>query len=270
MKKILCSTGSLLGRPNGRDFTLLPGLARQLCCDGFELMFYDTWYSREDALYQVAKTMDKPIFTFHADKSLCNKLMENSSTAPALEQFRINCQLCSALNVKTMILHLWDGRMSDEQIRSMFEIYPQLNIIAQQYGICLTIENIVTSQNSSLYYCQRLLAAHPSVVFTYDTKMAAFHEEEQALFLPENSAFSKRIHHLHLNDYAGGYKDWQQFKTLHIGDGHVDFSSLFSFLNTLPYQGFYTTEATSFDQTGLINVQKLNQTLQKLKEWIQE
>ena len=37
MKKILCSTGALIGKPNGRDYKLLEPLGKQLDCDGFEI-----------------------------------------------------------------------------------------------------------------------------------------------------------------------------------------------------------------------------------------
>ena len=36
--RILCSTGALIGRPNGRDFTLLGPCTQKLTCDGFEFM----------------------------------------------------------------------------------------------------------------------------------------------------------------------------------------------------------------------------------------
>ena len=42
MREILCSTGAIIGRPNGRNYRLLEDLAKQLQCDGFELMMYDT------------------------------------------------------------------------------------------------------------------------------------------------------------------------------------------------------------------------------------
>ena len=38
MHQILCSTGALIGRPNGRDYRLLKQFCPQLECDGFEFM----------------------------------------------------------------------------------------------------------------------------------------------------------------------------------------------------------------------------------------
>ena len=42
MHQILCSTGALIGRPNGRDYRLLKQFCPQLDCDGFEFILYST------------------------------------------------------------------------------------------------------------------------------------------------------------------------------------------------------------------------------------
>lgn len=272
MGHILCSTGALLGRPNGRDFGLLPSLEEKLHCDGLELMFYDSWYDQRDALFSILKRLKKPILAFHCEKGICSKLCSPIAQEIdlALQLFLINCQLASALHIDTMVFHLWDGWMDDEQIRAALSHYNELSSIAGDHHIRLTIENIVTKQQDPLHYCHLLLQHHPDAAFTYDTKMAAFHQQEKSFFEEQNEAFSAAVRHLHINDYNGGYMDWQQFKTRHIGDGHVDFASLFSFLKSISYQGHFTTEATSFDQTGSINLDKLNHTLDLLKIYAQE
>ena len=48
MNRILCSTGAVIGRPNGRDITLLNKFQEQLECDGYEFLMYDTWYEELD------------------------------------------------------------------------------------------------------------------------------------------------------------------------------------------------------------------------------
>ena len=50
MAKILCSTGTMIGRPNGRDYRLIEKYAPQLHCDGFEFMMYSSWYEEVDVL----------------------------------------------------------------------------------------------------------------------------------------------------------------------------------------------------------------------------
>ena len=271
MNKILCSTGALLGRPNGRDFSLLPALEEKLNCDGLELMFYDSWYDQQDALFSTLTKLEKPLLVFHAEKNICSKLCsaDPQEVKTALDSFTVNCAFAEALHIDTMVFHLWDGWMDETQLLFALARYPELNAIAREHHILLTIENIVTKQQDPIHYC-RLLLQHPDIVFTYDTKMAAFHQQEQALYEKKNAAFVAAIRHLHINDYNGGYMDWPQFKTRHIGEGHVDFDSLFSFLKSIPYTGYFTTEATSFDKTGTIDLNKLNHTLSILKKYAQE
>ena len=50
MQQIICSTGALIGRPNGRDYRLLKQFCPQLECDGFEFIMYGTWYNEVDAI----------------------------------------------------------------------------------------------------------------------------------------------------------------------------------------------------------------------------
>lgn len=272
MGKVLCSTGALLGRPNGRNFSLLPELEKQLQCDGLELMFYDTWYNQTEMLLSILQQLQKPICVFHAEKNICSKLASGNpeEVALALQQFTENCRIAAEIHAEKMVFHLWDGWMNDQQIIAVLRHYPTLKAIADQHAVLLTIENIVTNENDPLYYCRMLCSQCPDVSFTYDTKMAAFHCQENALFVPENAAVTSRIRHLHINDYGGGYKEWPKFKTLHIGDGHVDFHSLFKYLPSIHYDGDFTTEATSFDSTGRIDINKLNCTLATLKKYTQE
>lgn len=272
MGKILCSTGALLGRPNGRNFNLLPSLENQLHCDGLELMFYDSWYDQQDALFSVLSKLRKPIFVFHAEKSICSRLCSTdpAEAKAALCQFAFNCAFAAALHIDTMVFHLWDGWMDDGQIHAALAHYNTLKSFAQEHHILLTIENIVTRQYDPLHYCRMLLQQDPEALFTYDTKMAAFHQQEKELYGKENTSLAASIAHLHINDYAGGYMDWTQFKTRHIGDGHAELEPLFPFLRSMGYSGFYTTEATSFDQTGAIDLIKLNHTLTLLKNLAQQ
>ena len=67
MNRILCSTGALIGRPNGRDFNLLSSLVPQLECDGLELLMYDTWYDKIGELCRVVKGLSKPVCVFHLE-----------------------------------------------------------------------------------------------------------------------------------------------------------------------------------------------------------
>ncbi len=268
MHRVLCSTGTLLGRANGRDYRLLMTIEKELQCDGLELMFYDSWYDQLESLVQTIRQLSLPIAVFHAEKNICAGLVKADTLHEALQKFTVNCQLASELKADKMVFHLWDGWMPNDAIFHALSKYNDLYTIAKTYGVELTIENIVCAQQDPLHYCNQLLAMHPNASFTYDTKMAAFHQQDAMLYEPDQLPFANRIRHLHINDYNGGYMDWPNFKTLHPGEGFVDFESFFSFLKKIGYTGDFTTEATSFDKTGIIHLDKLNHTLQNLRNYI--
>ena len=52
MSKILCSTGCLIGRPNGRNYHLIREFVKELNYDGLEFMMYSDWYPEVDALLE--------------------------------------------------------------------------------------------------------------------------------------------------------------------------------------------------------------------------
>ena len=74
MKKVLISTGALIGRPNGRDYRLLKEFAGQLDCDGFEYMVYDSWYPEIDRMTDTVKGYGLNIPVIHCEKALSEKL----------------------------------------------------------------------------------------------------------------------------------------------------------------------------------------------------
>ena len=68
--QILCSTGALIGRPNGRDYHVLEAQAPRLHCDGFEFILYTTWYDQIDALTAFLKTLKLNILVMHCEKTM--------------------------------------------------------------------------------------------------------------------------------------------------------------------------------------------------------
>lgn len=60
--------------------------------------------------------------------------------------------------------------------------------------------------------------------------------------------------------------DWSNLKTLHPGEGHIDFKRFFRFLPQTGYQGDYTIEATSLHPDGSVDIAKLNQDFAYLRQ----
>lgn len=270
MNRILCSTGALIGRPNGRDYTLLKEFAPRLNCDGFEFMMYSTWYDRVEALTEFLKGLNKPICSYHCEKGIGEMITRDGEgeTEKALEYFGINCRMAGEIGAKTMVLHLWNGIESDRNIDHNIRVCGRLLEIAAQYGRTLTIENVVCNQKDPMTHLRRLSETYPEIGFTFDTKMAQFHGQLEDIYEEAWGKVCDRIRHMHINDYAGGYKDWTKLRTLHPGEGTVDFDRLFSFVREKGYQGDFTVEATSVRPDGSVDMDALNRDFDRIREYL--
>lgn len=265
--RILCSTGALIGKPNGRDFTLLAGCVDRLNCDGFEFMMYDTWYDKHQELCRTVDSLQISVPTFHIEKSVGEHISRNEpgDTEQALSLFEINCRLAKIFGSKLLVLHLWNGLHSDKNIAHNIEVYPYLREISDRYGLLLTVENVVCNHADPMTHMLSLLDAYPDIAFTFDTKMAAFHDQLPLLYSEDCRHLFPHLRHFHINDYGGGYLDWSNLRTLPIGAGHIAFSPLFDILKANSYRGDFTVEATAFDEYGTIHFDILNESFDAMR-----
>ena len=288
MKKVLCSTGALIGRPNNRDYRLLEKLAPSLDCDGFEFLVYDTWYPEADKMIETVKNYDLQIPVVHCEKSLSEKLAgarawyddagyhyekmtdeeDEKNVKDAIEKFKLNLKIANGLGADKMVFHLWNGIISDKHIERNAERFGILKEMAEKAGILLMVENVICNEHDPMYDMKVVYDRFPDVSYVYDTKMSEFHGQTMLLFDPEWDWLLKEGHikHLHLNDYGGGIKDWSNLKVLPIGKGHVDFEGFFLQLGRYGYNGDSTVEATAFDKTGTVDTEMLNECFKRLRE----
>ena len=98
--------------------------------------------------------------------------------------------------------------------------------------------------------------------------MADFHRQLDLLYEKEYEWLHTEDHirHYHVNDYGGGYMDWNNLKVLPVGEGHIDFSRFFSFIRETGYRGDFTLEATGFDRTGTVHFDVLNAQFSRVRE----
>lgn len=270
MNRILCSIGTVIGRPNGRDITLLDKCLEMLECDGYEFLMYDTWYDKLDEIEDYMKGFWAPVPVFHCEKQVGDLISRNSEGdfEKALGLFEINCSLAHKFGSDKLVLHLWSGLDSDKDMPHNIRAYKVLRSIAEKYSLELTVENVVCNNYDPMYHLITLAKEYPDISFTFDTKMAAFHSQLDLLYEPENKWVIKNIRHMHINDYNGGHKDWANLNTLHIGDGRIDFDKFFEFVKDCGYNGDFTIEATSFDKSGEIHLDKLNESIRRVKEYL--
>ena len=202
MQRVFASTGAFIGRPNGRDFRLIAELAPRIRCDGFELIFYEDWYGREDELCGCIEKTGLSFPTLHVEKKI-GELLAEERFDKAFERFRTNCVTAKRIGAKLLILHLWNGLISDSNISANFSAYPELEAISKEYGLVLTAENVIANGSSPLELWCRLLKTSPDAKFTYDTKMAQFDFLNEAAFEPANIGLWESVRHLHVNDREG-------------------------------------------------------------------
>lgn len=270
MVKVLCSTGAIIGRPNGRDFHLLKNLAGQLDCDGFEFMMYDTWYDRIGEIISFFKESGISTPVYHTEKSIGELISKGGeeNIAEAFRLFGINAEMAVAMGAEKLVLHLWGGMASDGQIENNYSAYKELRRIADENGTDLLIENVVCNVSDPMTHLNELYRRYPDIHFTYDTKMAAFHGQLEGLYDPDSAWLWKEDHiaHYHVNDYAGGYKDWSNLKTLPIGSGNIDFERFFKFVRQTGYDGTFTVESTAFDATGAVDLDMINRETEYIRK----
>lgn len=259
---ILCSTGALLGRANGRNFYLLEELAPRLLCDGYELMIYQDWYRREQELTAYLQQLKLTIPAVHCEKDIGKKIGEGGDEllAEAIRDYEANCRIARAAGAELLVLHLWSGLISDRQIENNLSAYPRLEVIAREHGLLLTVENVVCNRLEPMTHLKTLVERFPEVRFTFDTKNAAFHGQLEELYAPENGWLRQHIAHYHVNDYAGGCMEWDKFlgPVKPIGTGRLDFDPFFAHVRQSGHTGHLTVEATGFDQTGTVDTAMLN------------
>ena len=273
MHQIYCSTGAMIGRPNGRDYRLLEQFCPQLDCDGFEFILYDSWYEQIDALTRFLEKTKLNIPVLHCEKTLAEHFARGGKEeeAEAKRLFEINCRLANAIGAEKMVLHLWNGVISDSHFENNLRAYPVLRETAEKHGLLLLVENVVCRQDPMSHWVE-LSRNYPDIRFVFDTKMADFHRQLDLLYEPEYAWLWQEGHirHYHINDYGGGYMDWNNLKVLRLGKGHIDFDRFFRFVKATGYREDFTCEGTAFDPEGHVDLDGLNSQFALARQYISQ
>jgi len=273
MRKILCSTGAITGKPNGYSYKIIEQLAEKLTCDGFELMMDSPWYEELENLKSFLQKLKLYIPVMHCEKCIGELISKGSGEeiADAYRMFEMDCDVARSVGAEKLVLHLWGGRASDANFQRNLNAYRHVNEIAEKYGLDLLVENVVCNVENPMKHLCELWKKYPEIHFVFDTKMAAFHEQLDLLYEAEYEWLWKQDHirHYHVNDYAGGYMDWCNLRTLPIGKGKIDFERFFEFIKGINYQGDFTVEATAFDSQGNVDVDMLNEQFGYIREILQ-
>jgi len=265
--QILCSTGALIGRPNGRDPKVLERTVGSLQGDGFEFMMYSTWYENVGEVTDYVKSLGLTIPAFHCQKTVGEEATKGDFEL-ARRQMEINAAMAEALGAKKMVFHLWNGQLSDSAIENNLKAYGDLRKISADHGVDLLVENVVCFKENPMFYWRRIADLYEEPHFIFDTKMAAFHGQLEE-YCSGDGAWAWKdglVKHYHINDYAGGIKDWKALKTLPIGAGHIDFEAFFQFIKETGYRDTFTLESTAFGPDGVVDTEMLNRQVRYIRE----
>ena len=262
MQRVLCSTGAIITRRNGRNYNLLREIVPALRCDGLEFMMYQSWHDCPDRLVRALEGFQTPVF--HMTKQIGQWISEDNLT-DAVHMFRQDCELAQAIGSSLLVLHLWSGQASDQHIERNIAAYPMLRDIADKHGLTLTVENVLCNTRDPMTHMRTLVDVYPDMAFTFDTKMAAFHSQLEELYKPENAWLWPHIRHFHVNDYGGGHMDWANMRVRQLGRGHIDFTRFFAFVRQMSYTDDFTCEATAVSEDGTIRYDDMNASLDQIR-----
>ena len=266
--QILCSTGALIGRPNGRDYHLLETLAPKLSCDGFEFMMYDTWYPQIDEMLPYLQGLRLNIPVLHCEKSLAEHISRGGEEElqEAFRLFHLNCRVAAGLGAKKTVLHLWNGLISDTRFENNLAAYGGLRKTAEEYGIDLLVENVVcleafkaVNEDNSSDSLNDIRFAH-----FYDITLISDGKEIKT---PPDSVnvrieFSKNL------SKSMSVDDPEHLKVIHFVEDEasgkaepeiLDNNAVEVNTNNNDYLTDTTFEATGFDKEGTVHTDMLNE-----------
>jgi len=257
---ILYSTILFVNSKNNHDHTLITKIIPDLISPNFEL-FSSSYFSERKNDYEIFDINEFEIFAqniikikekgaffpvMHMTQTIGNLISRNEDgdIEKAVKLFEYNCEYAVKFGSKLLVLHLWGGRHSDENIDVNIKIFPKLKEISDRYNLILTIENVVCNTYKPLDHMKKLWDLYGNAVkFTIDVRHAEFHkslvETCESSFLWKNNL----VLHLHISDYSGDFMEWSKFfRNTPITFGDVDFNYFFSFLKSINYSGSITIE----------------------------
>jgi len=262
---VYASTGAFVTRKNNRNYRLIGPVGEKMLADGFEFLMFDSW---NDEIEEIRSYLQSTCLAFpvlHMDKSIGEILSEKGESGfeESLRLFERDLETAIAIGSKTLVLHLWNGRHSDAHFEESLPIAKQFGDLAAASSVTLAIENVIPKTELSVDRLLAMSAFDKNLHFTYDTKMA--HLKNENPLLSEDPYISllteKKIVHFHMNDSDPDLYYDGRLQVLHMGEGTVDFSSIFALIKNTGYTGTVTVESTSVERDGTPQIEKMNKSL---------
>ncbi len=267
-KELLCSTGTLVGRANGYDYTLISRCFSEIEAQAFELMMLSAYYEK---LSEIAHNLEKSgvdIRAIHFEKDITALLGLRGEEArgEGFRLFRLNAEMGKWVGAKKAVFHLWDGRFSPEQIQDVIALLDRLYEICRQNGLELLVENVPSRVPTPYENVKEIASRFPNARFTFDTRHCHLLHQINTFF--ESPLWEPRIGHIHISDYGGETVPGMWGVTrpiLHPGEGIIDFEALFAQMPPCSAETV-TNESPVIGADGSVDLVKLNHTMRYLAE----
>ena len=279
--RILCSTGTMVGRENDFNYRRAVDVIASLKEDGYlfggELMMLKHYYDKKSEVTACVKASGVPYPVIHCEKgvgtdishaaylaSVRDYMGEDELYAAALKNFRLNCSFGEAVGAKMMVLHLWGGEDSDSHIEYNCDKLQSLSAIAMSHGIKLLIENVPSTTHDPHSNWIRACDEYPGCGFIFDTRFATLHDQVEETLTDPLVRFN--LSHVHVSDFVGGYRNFKALRPIpHPGEGVVDFDLVFRLLRDFDYSGTVTLESPVINGVEL-DLEKLKSSLRFIAE----
>ncbi len=268
MKKkieILCSTGTLVSKINGRDYRMITKFAPQIQCDGFEFLMVPEFYENCDTVAKEVKAAGINFKTFHIEKDIGWYLsrLEDGDENRAFGFLKQDLRMANLLGLEFCVFHLWGGAESDAHVARNIGFLDRILECCREYGVTLSVENVPCTTHSPYENIKLLTSMYPEIPVTFDSRFAAFHGQEKA-FCEDEELWKNNIRHIHISDIAKEMVDERKLRPiLHPGEGCADFDTVFERLRT-SYSGTLTLESPVFLPEFKADTDKLNRSLNGL------
>lgn len=266
--QLLCSTGTFSRYPDYTDYQAIREYGPQLEVDGFEVMFYPEWYAD---IEHVAHDLQRTGLRFpaiHTEKNIGSALgkADSAERARGVQLLAENCRLGSLLGSQTMILHLWNWPDLDDHLHNNLQaLSPCLDIVAQ-YGQQLAIETIPGRHFDPLKNVYRAWERDERCQIALDSEFLANYSQLTDVFDTTWLWEQQCTHHVHIKDSDGQpFVDGKR-RYLHPGEGTIDFVAFFHHLKQRQFTGHVSLEAPAIDQKGQVDIKKIQQSLDFVRQ----
>lgn len=266
---ITCSTGAVTRWPDVTAAERLGEWCPRIEADAFEVMLYEEWYPRLDAVMDGVRDLARPIVAVHAEKSIGPNLAADEETdrESALVDYAENCRFTREVGAGLLVLHLWGLPDGDARLDRQLDILPHLIDIAEEHDIALGVEAIPCTERTPLRNLRDVIARDDRVRIVLDTEFLAMHDEVTAALEADWLWEGDRVRHIHIKDFDGDATDADgNRRYLHPGEGDIPFKEVFAAIRDRGFSGPLALEASVMDKAGEVDLARLNASLARLRD----